>query len=309
MNSKKKTELIKYAALGLLTLAFYYRAELFNIVHPPDPAIAMLQSGARAYQSGNYKQALAVSEMILNRFPDSDRTRHAHLLRGMSMQKLGDDQAATTDLHFVTEHYPGTVEARVATEALRQLGASATVKQTGQRHALPTDPLQAPPASGDPPPSPPDTNALVNVHAPGNFVGKWQSQPTTLLKQGICILTVEIRAQEQGFSAYPLVSCRPLVTQQLIAQYRGDPAQLVQKMIMQGNPSSAVLSGAWDKDYKSLVFKVDTVTSTNESNCGFTGDIKVTPFGGSQLAVDWKDACDELAQFLLNRQANVRGQQ
>lgn len=292
MKIDKRNEYIKYALLGAAALTFYYRAEIFNVIHPPDPAIAIIQAGARAYRAGNYKEAVAESELILNRFPNSDKARHAHLLRGMSMQKLGSNQGASVDLHFVAEHYPGTVEARVASDALRQIAAQATVKakQTGP-----------PQIAGD---NPPDPNALVNVRSPGDFVGKWASQPTRIDKQGLCTLIMEIRAQQQGFTAYPQLGCMPLMILQNMKRYEANPIAF----LMKGTPTSAILSGAWDKDYRSLVFNIDKITSTSGSQCTLNGDITVTPFGGSQLAVEWKDSCGG-AQFLISRQPATRSVQ
>ena len=37
MKNNKRNEVIKYAVLGAAAVTFYYRAEMFNIIHPPDP--------------------------------------------------------------------------------------------------------------------------------------------------------------------------------------------------------------------------------------------------------------------------------
>jgi hypothetical protein len=152
----------------------------------------------------------------------------------------------------------------------------------------------------------PDTNALTAVHAPGNFVGAWQSQMVTIPNRGACHLKMEIRAQEQGFSAYPELSCMPLPTPELVKQYQGNELGLMQKMTMRGTPFSAVLSGAWDTDYRSLIFKVVDTTGTDESGCTIAGNAKATPFGGTQLAVRWKDSCGQDLQFMLTRQPAIR---
>lgn len=289
---KKQAERLKYAVFLAVGLLFYFRGELVQMLpgHAPDPAIALLKEGALAYQAADYKKALAVAEMVVNRFPNSPNISKAHLLEGMAMQKMRNPKAVA-ELHIVTEHYAGTLEAKVAAQSLREIGASAQVK---------------PPAPPGKEPDTPDTNALTAVHAPGNFVGAWQSQPVTIPNRGACHLKMEVRAQEQGFSAYPELSCMLLPTLDTARKYQGNELALMQKMTMRGTPFSAVLSGAWDTDYRSLIFKVVDTTSTDESGCIIAGDAKATPFGGTQLAVRWKDSCGQDLQFMLTRQPAVK---
>jgi hypothetical protein len=64
------------------------------------------------------------------------------------------------------------------------------------------------------------------------------------------------------------------------------------------------LEGAWDKDYRSLIFHVVQITTTN--GCPITGDVKATPFGSSQLTVTYQDTCGDALQFMLTRQPATR---
>jgi hypothetical protein len=288
----KNREALKYVVIAALVLAFLFRGELSRLIHPPDPAEELLRSGVLASQKGDFNETLKIADNFLKLYPNSDKVRHAHLLKGLVLQKVGKLDEAATELHIVTEHYPGTEEARVATVALREIG---TATRTKPRKESPEEP--------------PDPHTLHDLRSPGNFIGTWRSEMTTLEKQGVCMLTMEIRVQEQGFSAFPTLQCRPLITQDKVRQYQHEPLAMMQAMALRGNPLTAVLSGAWDKDYRSIIFHLEKLTSTNVSGCAIAGDFTVTPFGGNQVAAEWKDSCAENPQFMLTRLPPARGQQ
>lgn len=276
----KKPEHIKYAIFLAIGLAFYFRAELIHLLHPPDPADKLFQSGAVACQRGDFKQAIQIADNLLTTYPNSGKVRHAHLLKGLVFQKEGNLDAAATEFHIVIEHYPGTEEARVAAIALKEIGVVAKGKPKLTEE-------------------PPDPNSLRNLRSPGAFIGTWRSQQTAVEKQGLCVLDLEVRVQEQGFSGFPSLRCHPISVN--ATKYRHSMMSGMQAMALMTNPTTAVLSGVWDKDYRTLVFHVERAVSINASGCAITGDFTVTPYGEKQVGADWRDSCSDHPQFMLSR--------
>jgi hypothetical protein len=106
-----------------------------------------------------------------------------------------------------------------------------------------------------------------------------------------------IREEQQGrFTAFPNLACSAL---SLFSVHRDLKNFNPALDILKTNPSSALLSGTWDKG-QSIMFTVDKITGTNESGCVMTG-FTVTPFGSNKVAAQWTDNCGG-GNMLLTKQ-------
>lgn len=141
-------------------------------------------------------------------------------------------------------------------------------------------------------------HAVTALQSPGDFVGNWQGQ-AMVKAQGLCTMLMEIRHEKAGFSGYPQLACIPLALTPFAPQSLKSSAD-VMAMLRKGNPSSALLSGAWDKQGRSVIFHVDKVTGATEQGCAMSGDFTVTPFGSKGLATDFH-LCGEHVQVMLTK--------
>ena len=74
------------------------------------------------YRQQRYRQALDQFEVVLKRYPRSDKAAAAHLKTGLAHLALGQRSQGVSKLRQVIRQYPKSDEAVVARQRLRELG-------------------------------------------------------------------------------------------------------------------------------------------------------------------------------------------
>ncbi|MGH9614994.1 MAG: tetratricopeptide repeat protein [Bryobacteraceae bacterium] len=76
------------------------------------------------YRRNDYKNAVTAFDAVLEQYSDSGKTADAHYMKGLSLLKLNQRDAAAKEFREVVKRYPGTETAAKATQKLHELGLS-----------------------------------------------------------------------------------------------------------------------------------------------------------------------------------------
>jgi tol-pal system protein YbgF len=74
------------------------------------------------YKTGDYQNAVANYDLVLQNFPSGNKAAGAQLKKGFALLELGKEDQGTQELKHVIQRYPRTNEATQARERLRKLG-------------------------------------------------------------------------------------------------------------------------------------------------------------------------------------------
>jgi tol-pal system protein YbgF len=80
------------------------------------------------YKAGQYQQAIANYDLVLQNFPSGNKAAGAQLKKGFALIELGKQDEGTQELKHVIQRYPRTNEATQARDRLRKLGAAPAAK-------------------------------------------------------------------------------------------------------------------------------------------------------------------------------------
>jgi tol-pal system protein YbgF len=94
---------------------------------------AQFYIGEISYQQGNYKDAIAQYNLVLNNYPQSYKLSASMLKKGLAELELGTKATGIRDLKEVVRRFPGSDEARRAQAKLKELGV-ATTSSRGSAH-------------------------------------------------------------------------------------------------------------------------------------------------------------------------------
>ena len=89
---------------------------------------AQFYLGEISYSQGDYKDAVAQYNVVLNNYPQSYKLAASLLKKGMAELELGMKATGARDLKEVVRRFPGTDESRRASAKLKELGVPATSK-------------------------------------------------------------------------------------------------------------------------------------------------------------------------------------
>jgi len=89
---------------------------------------AQFYLGEISYSQGDYKDAVAQYNVVLNNYPQSYKLAASLLKKGMAELELGMKATGARDLKEVVRRFPGTDESRRASAKLKDLGVPATAK-------------------------------------------------------------------------------------------------------------------------------------------------------------------------------------
>lgn len=76
------------------------------------------------YRQGNYQQAVADYDKVLEQYAGGNKTAAAQLKKGFALLELGQQQPGIRELNAVIARYPRSIEATQARDRLRKLGAA-----------------------------------------------------------------------------------------------------------------------------------------------------------------------------------------
>jgi tol-pal system protein YbgF len=80
------------------------------------------------YRQGNYAAAVKDYDKVLEQYPGGNKSPAAQLKKGLSLVKLGQQDAGVRELHSLIQRYPRSPEATNARDELRKLGVSTTTR-------------------------------------------------------------------------------------------------------------------------------------------------------------------------------------
>jgi tol-pal system protein YbgF len=83
---------------------------------------AMYWIGECQFSQGSYKAAVDAFDAMLEKYPKSDKAAAANLKKALAFVQLNQIGQGIEQLRFVTANYPGTDEARIASDRLSALG-------------------------------------------------------------------------------------------------------------------------------------------------------------------------------------------
>jgi tol-pal system protein YbgF len=83
---------------------------------------AMYWIGECHFSQGSYKSAVDAFDAMLEKYPQSDKAAAANLKKALAFVQLNQIGQGIEQLRFVTSTYPGTDEARIASDRLSALG-------------------------------------------------------------------------------------------------------------------------------------------------------------------------------------------
>ena len=92
--------------------------------YPTDPRVpdAHVLMGDALFNQKKFDQALPEYDIVLQKYPDSDKSRAALLKKGLALKEANQTQQAQTILKEVAAKFPNTSEANTANEALKAMG-------------------------------------------------------------------------------------------------------------------------------------------------------------------------------------------
>jgi len=181
-----------------------------------------------------------------------------------------------------------------------------------QPKAKPPEPIaraSAPPAPGALPQPPHSTPSTIpsagrpaipvkEVTPPSPFArfqGIWRGR-AALDGRGICDLKFELREKpdEPGnFSGYSTMTCSAVG-----ALMPGKQVSVKEQTLNVMDPEAAIFNGKPENG--SLQFRVDKTVGADSNGCAPTA-FTLTPFGGNQLAAEWREATCRGGHMILGR--------
>jgi tol-pal system protein YbgF len=81
------------------------------------------------FRQGNYQQAVAEYDKVLEQYPGGNKTAAAQLKKGYALIELGQRDQGVAELRSLIGRYPRSIEATQAKERLRKLGAPTTASK------------------------------------------------------------------------------------------------------------------------------------------------------------------------------------
>jgi tol-pal system protein YbgF len=78
------------------------------------------------FRTGNYQQAVAEYDRVLEQYPGGNKTAAAQLKKGYALIELGQRDQGVAELRSLVGRYPRSIEATQAKDRLRRLGAPVT---------------------------------------------------------------------------------------------------------------------------------------------------------------------------------------
>ncbi|MGB9007326.1 MAG: tol-pal system protein YbgF, partial [Candidatus Acidiferrales bacterium] len=91
---------------------------------------AQFYLGEIAYQQGEFKDAIAQYNLVLENYPQSYKQGASLLKKGFAEIALGAKASGIRDLREVARRFPGTDDARRAQAKLKEMGVSTTAHST-----------------------------------------------------------------------------------------------------------------------------------------------------------------------------------
>jgi tol-pal system protein YbgF len=85
---------------------------------------AQFYIGEVYYRQKDYKSAIDAYNLVLDRYPDGNKTAAAHLKKGYALMEMNNPDAARAELNTLIRRFAGSDEARLAQERLKTLGAA-----------------------------------------------------------------------------------------------------------------------------------------------------------------------------------------
>jgi hypothetical protein len=162
--------------------------------------------------------------------------------------------------------------------------------------AVPPQPSQAPSGAA---PSTGRTGIPVKEVTPpspfARFQGIWRGR-AALDGRGICDLKFELREKpdEPGnFSGYSTMACSAVG-----ALMPGKQVSVKEQTLNVMDPEAAIFTGKPENG--SLQFHVDNTVGADSNGCAPTA-FTLTPFGGNQLAAEWREATCRGGHMILGR--------
>ncbi|HXE91435.1 MAG TPA: tetratricopeptide repeat protein [Terriglobales bacterium] len=77
------------------------------------------------YRQGNFQRAIEGYDVVLEKYPEGNKTRAAMLKKGYALIELGQKDAGVAALRKLIQRFPRSVEATSARDRLRKLGVAA----------------------------------------------------------------------------------------------------------------------------------------------------------------------------------------
>ncbi len=82
---------------------------------------AQFYIGQIHYDQGKYRDAIAAYNLVVERYPDSNKTTMAIYKKGMALVKLNEKAAAAKEFRMLIARYPHAPEARLASQELSRI--------------------------------------------------------------------------------------------------------------------------------------------------------------------------------------------
>ena len=108
----------------LAILGFHQYAETYRSTELADNAIYWI--GECYYRQGKFQKAIEQFDEVITRFERSDRVPSALLKKGYAYFELGQRAQGVVHLQNVIREYPGTDEAHLASQRLKEMGVETT---------------------------------------------------------------------------------------------------------------------------------------------------------------------------------------
>ncbi len=86
---------------------------------------AQFYIGEIFYRTGKYSDAVKAYNVVLDNFPNGNKTAAAHLKKGYALLEMKQREAAVRELRALIRRFPNSEEARLARERLKSLGLTA----------------------------------------------------------------------------------------------------------------------------------------------------------------------------------------
>ena len=111
---------------GKLDIALAQYQEFLKYFPNTDLApVAQYNIGDIYYNRGEHKQALSAFDLVLERYPENEKTTDAMYMKAMSLQKTGSRRGSAREFRALVKKYPNTELAEKAAEELKKMGYSA----------------------------------------------------------------------------------------------------------------------------------------------------------------------------------------
>lgn len=111
---------------GKLDIALAQYQEFLKYFPNTDLApVAQYNIGDIYYNRGEHKQALSAFDLVLERYPENEKTADAMYMKAMSLLKTGSRRGSAREFRALAKKYPNTELAEKAAAELKKMGYSA----------------------------------------------------------------------------------------------------------------------------------------------------------------------------------------